>query len=112
MEELYVENFATQDRKVELVVKPVSSNSALESQNAPKASSDIILDMVTFLDRLEKEIEKEYFDFDDYQFIFEEIRVALKNRSIEGVPELLDELEELLDLGLPSIILKKGIEGS
>lgn len=111
-EELLAENFYKQEKHTQTVSNLNSAPSEIEDQNFPKKDDISMLEMVTFLDRLEKEIEKEYLDFADYRFIFNKIRTEFKKKSVKEVIELLDNLEELLDLGLPSIILKKNLEAN
>ena len=113
MEELYVENFSKHEDRSQPVSDAASAlPSEIERNNHLPQKTDILFEMGAFLDRLEKEIEKEYLDFADYRFTFSKIRKELKKESVEGVLELLDKLEELLDLGLPSIILRRNSEGS
>lgn len=128
MEELFVENFFKQhrherasgegfqenvyqeNRRVEDSVTPFDhSLSKGKEQTIHQKKSDLMLDMGIFLRRLENEIEREYADFADYRFIFNRIRTAFKQNSVEGVIEQLDNLEELLDLALPSLFLKKSL---
>lgn len=129
MEELFVENFFRQRQqervppprdfdenfhKEKMTVKNPQnifdlSISQNNDQKFDRKSSDILVDMSIYLDRLEKEIEGGYVDFADYRFTFNKIRSTFKQNSVEGVIELLDHLEELLDLGIPSLILKKNL---
>lgn len=106
MEELYVETFSRQAKTLEPVVSPVLS---LEKELSPIKSQDCLIEMALLLDRLEKEIEKECSDFKDYQFIFSGLREQINQKKIEEIFPLLDDLEELLDLGLPNLILKKDL---
>jgi hypothetical protein len=78
-------------------------------QKIDRKNNDALLDMSICLDRLQKEIEGQYVDFADYRFIFNKIRASFKQNNIDGVIELLDDLEELLDLGMPSLIVKKNL---
>lgn len=129
MEELFVENFSRQRQHErqppsrnfdeEFHQKKISVADPLNvfdlsvpqnnDQKFDRKSSDILIDMGIYLDRLEREIENGYADFADYRFTFNKIRSAFKQNSVEGVTELLDHLEELLDLGIPSLILKKNL---
>jgi hypothetical protein len=129
MEELFVENFSRQRQherpppsrdfdenlhKEKMTVEDPQNifDLSISQNNDPKfdrKNSDRLLDMSIYLDRLEKEIEGGYADFADYRFIFNKIRTAFKQNSVEGVIELLNHLEELLDLGIPSLIMKKNL---
>lgn len=113
MEDLYVENFSKHEDHSQPVsdMTSVLPSEIVRNNNLPQ-KKDILFEMSAFLDRLEKEIEKEYLDFADYRFTFNKIRKELKKESVEGVVELLDKLEELLDLGLPSIILRRNSESN
>ena len=98
MEELFVENFFRHnenqltERAIEVLEKPKES-----PLNFPNKASTI--DMLIILDSLELEIEKEYLDFADYRCLFNKIRAELKKNSVKGVLTLLNDLEDLLDLG-------------
>lgn len=110
MEELYIENFA-KPRLVSQQITAVSANKIeVVSQNLSLKNDDILVDMFALLDRLEKEIEKLYPDYADYRFILNKIREKLKNKNLEGIISFLDNLEQLLDIGLPAIILKKDLK--
>lgn len=50
------------------------------------------------LDQLEKAIFDEFKNFSAFRFIFVKIREKLKQKMTNGIPELLEELEQLLDL--------------
>lgn len=54
--------------------------------------------MLYYLDQLEIGMAEELKDPSDFRFIFGRIRDQLKEKSREGVSEMLDELEELLDI--------------
>src|SRR5215207_7577262 len=101
MEELYAENFSKQyqheragdldqnfHRETLRVQEPENnfdlSISQKNDQNISQKNS-LLLDMSIFLSRLENEIERQYADFADYRFIFNKIRTAFKQNSVEGV---------------------------
>lgn len=109
MDELYIENFAKPRTLPSGPSINIASPNKIEVENKvlPIKNDDIILDMLSLLDRLEKEIEKFYTDYSDYNIIFNKIREKLQNKSIKGIVELLDHLEQILDVGLPSIVLNK-----
>lgn len=116
MEELFFENFHKNHQHENAIsmdlekinYQDLAANQG-NDQKIQQRNSDLMLDMGIFLRRLELEVEKEYADFADYRFIFKKIRATFKQNSIEGVIELLDNLEELLDLGLPYLSIKKNL---
>lgn len=108
MEELDVENFSKNvhaSTLIDTVLPP-----EIKNPRAAKKSEDFLLDLMVCLNRLEKEIEKEYVNFKDYRFIFSNLKEKIKLRNIQKIIPLLDELEELLDLSLQAILLKKDLE--
>lgn len=108
MEELYVENFS-KNVHASTIIDTVLPSEIKNLQN-PKKSEDFLIDLTVCLNRLEKEIERQYVDFKDYRFIFSNLKEKIKRRNIQEIIPLLDELEELLDLSLEDILLKKDLE--
>ncbi len=111
MEELYVEKFSKSVQPSQGVLDTILP-SEIKNPQTPKKSEDFLIDLGVCLNRLEKEIEKQYIDFKDYRFIFSNLKEKIKRRDIQEIFPLLDDLEELLDLSLPSILLKKDLESS
>lgn len=120
MEELFVENFFKQhqherttfglaESSLKEKINVENLTVSQDSQKSDQKNSDLLLDLAIFLDRLEKEVEVNYADFADYRVIFNKIRTIIKQNSVEGIIEILDHLEELLDLGIPSLIMKKNL---
>lgn len=111
VEELFIENFfnRNQAKSVEAFPLENSNERKLEPlhEKFSQQNSSSTLDMLIFLDRLELEIEKEYLDFADYRCLFNKIRTEFKKNSVNGVLNLLNDLEDLLDLGVASLALKK-----
>ena len=103
MDELYVENFAIKKINTRNYENNMSQSIVEEKSNEIVESTS---QMIQLLDRLEREITLDYKDFTDFRFLFEKMRKVLKKKSVEGILDWLAELEELLDLGVPSILLK------
>ncbi|MCE2983459.1 MAG: hypothetical protein LW832_07830 [Parachlamydia sp.] len=99
MDELIVENFFRRQKSETAILSQEPSALAENFQEI----TDIPYEMGLYLDRLEKEVETHYKEYADYQCIFHKIRLTLKHNSVEGIIELLDHLEELLDLGAPTL---------
>ena len=107
MEELYIENFSIKKIKTQSLENTSAQSIALEK---PKEFDQSTHQMIAFLDQLEREITHDYKDFTDFRFLFEKIRKTLKKNSVEGILDWLADLEELLDLGVPSILHNKKME--
>lgn len=56
--------------------------------------------MIRGLDQLEKQIFQKYKNFEDYKFVLERIRKAIKEKNTVAFVHQLDDLEELLELEL------------
>ncbi|MBA2368459.1 MAG: hypothetical protein H0V82_05480 [Candidatus Protochlamydia sp.] len=115
MDELFVENFSKRRSPERAITRDLDQIFFKETIQDPIITLDLqnksalMLDIGIFLSRLENEIERQYADFADYRFFFNRIRTAFKQNSVEGVFEQLDSLEELLDLALPSLLIKKNL---
>jgi hypothetical protein len=102
MDELYVESFSKYEKEVTSEV--VKNEPLLE--NHPIEIEDFGYQMSYYLDRLEREITKEYEDFSDFRFVFDRIKKKIKAQEIKDISFDLDTLEELLDVDLPMLNLK------
>lgn len=109
MEDLYVENFSKQAKASRDALKSIVP-SEIEHSETLKKSDDFLIDLSLCIERLEKEIEKQYMDYQDYRFIFRDLKEKIKQKKIPEIFPLLDDLEELLDLDLPAIQLKKNLD--
>lgn len=118
MEELYTESFFTSTQVVLPAVLPSSvpvqpHTSAPEKKietTAPVAAVEAAPDkslveiyettnqMNFYLDKLEKALFDDYKNFSDFEFIIKDVRTKIKDKQMDGVYDLLAELEELVDL--------------
>jgi hypothetical protein len=97
MNELYIENFSKQERSVQ-PIREIKNSTIIE--DTPVEIYELTHQMIIHLDRLEKEITNDCKDFTDFRFIFDKIKKKLKAKDVEGIFEMLADLEELIDLGL------------
>lgn len=103
MDTLYVESFSVKERISQ--AEEVKNKTIIES--IPVESHEFNGQMQLYLDRLEREIDKEYRNFANFHFIFDKIRANLKKGDLLAIQVLLTDLEELLDIGLPAVLMRK-----
>lgn len=109
MDELYIESFSKPEKVIQLTTE-IKHVAVVEDNHIE--IYEFNNQMLFYLDQLEKDITNEYKDFTDFRFIFDKIKKKLKAKNVDGILDLLVDLEELLDIGLPTIILKKSLEAS
>jgi hypothetical protein len=99
--ELYVESFSGEPKER----TPVDNLSTIENKfiESPKP----VQEMAYYVDKLERLINQDYKDWEDFQPIFAKIRVKMREKSLEEMIDLFNRLEELVDLGFPSVLLQR-----
>lgn len=104
MDELYTESFFTKSAGVAVKnEKPAPVALQATEVDVPIEKSLVEVyeatnQMSFYLDQLEKAIFNDFDSASDFQFTFSKIRAKLKQKSTDGIYELLTDLEELLDL--------------
>ena len=103
MDELYIESFS----------KKEVTQTVTESKYVPVVENDNVEiyefnnQMHFYLDQLEKEITDQYQDFTDFRFIFDRIKKKIKEKKVDGILDILNDLEELFDISLSTLLLNK-----
>lgn len=108
MDALYVESFSVKERVSE--TEEIKNSAIVEI--VPVEIHEFNGQMLMYLDRLEKEISLEYEGSANFHFLFEKIKKKLKEQDFVAIQAHLNDLEELLDVNLPTMLLKQALAAS
>ena len=95
LEDFYIEPFFKKETPLQAVVEKPPSPVLKEP---PVELYEITHQMSYHLDQLEKAIGENYENPSDFRFVIVKIKEKLKTKNLDGIFDLLTELEELMDL--------------